>query len=247
MSMPSSPSSSRIAFETPGLRGEQRLGGLGQVEVAAHRFLDEPELVEVHGEGLAARGPDDAMDRHANAKPRIIHRSGRRRGRPRRRPRSPRRSRRSPDAGAARPSGSAARSASTSGGRSLRTCPPMPRKSGTTSIRLAPPAARRRAASPRSGSISSRKASSTGRAGSASADPLGDRQERLGPARVAGAVGEQDQARALIGIAPARRRRRARPSGRARRARPRRSTASSCRAGRGGERRCSAARSSRPA
>ena len=39
-----------------GLRGEQRLGGFGQVEVAADRFLDEPELVEVHGKGLAARG-----------------------------------------------------------------------------------------------------------------------------------------------------------------------------------------------
>ena len=31
-----------------GLRGEQRLGGLGQVQVAAHGFLDEPELVQVH-------------------------------------------------------------------------------------------------------------------------------------------------------------------------------------------------------
>jgi hypothetical protein len=30
------------------LRGVQRLGGLGQVEVAAHRLLHEAELVQVH-------------------------------------------------------------------------------------------------------------------------------------------------------------------------------------------------------
>ena len=33
------------------LRGVQRLGGLGQVEVAPHRFLQELELVQVHGTG----------------------------------------------------------------------------------------------------------------------------------------------------------------------------------------------------
>jgi hypothetical protein len=33
-----------------GLRGVQRLGGLGEVEVAPGRFLDKPELVEVHAE-----------------------------------------------------------------------------------------------------------------------------------------------------------------------------------------------------
>jgi len=35
-------------FRDAGLRGVQRLGGLGQVEVAASRFVDKPELVQVH-------------------------------------------------------------------------------------------------------------------------------------------------------------------------------------------------------
>ena len=33
----------------PGLRGEQRLGGFREVEIAADRFLDKAELMEVHG------------------------------------------------------------------------------------------------------------------------------------------------------------------------------------------------------
>jgi hypothetical protein len=33
-----------------GLRGVQGLGGLGEVEVAARRLLDESELVQVHGD-----------------------------------------------------------------------------------------------------------------------------------------------------------------------------------------------------
>jgi hypothetical protein len=32
-----------------GLRGEQGLRGLGEIEVAPDRFLDEPELVKIHG------------------------------------------------------------------------------------------------------------------------------------------------------------------------------------------------------
>ena len=35
-----------------GLRGVQRLGSLGQVEVSAHSFLHEPELVKIHIEFL---------------------------------------------------------------------------------------------------------------------------------------------------------------------------------------------------
>jgi hypothetical protein len=32
----------------PRLRGEQRLGSLGEVEVLADGFPDEPELVQIH-------------------------------------------------------------------------------------------------------------------------------------------------------------------------------------------------------
>jgi hypothetical protein len=46
-----------------GLRGVQRLGGLGQVEVAAHRFLNEPELVQVHGVASSAIRASNAVSR----------------------------------------------------------------------------------------------------------------------------------------------------------------------------------------
>ena len=32
----------------PRLGGEQRLGGIGQVEILAHRFADEAQLMKVH-------------------------------------------------------------------------------------------------------------------------------------------------------------------------------------------------------
>jgi hypothetical protein len=40
-------------FGDPGLRGVQGLGRFGQVEVAAHRLLNEFELVQVHGVALS--------------------------------------------------------------------------------------------------------------------------------------------------------------------------------------------------
>ena len=38
-----------MAFDTPGLGGEQRLGGFGQVEILAHRFTHEAQLMKIHG------------------------------------------------------------------------------------------------------------------------------------------------------------------------------------------------------
>ena len=44
-----------------GLRGVQRLGGLGQVQAAPHRLLDEAELVQVHGVGWPKASAMPAM------------------------------------------------------------------------------------------------------------------------------------------------------------------------------------------
>src|SRR6185369_1739494 len=136
-----------------GLRREERLGGLGQVEVAPDRLLDEPELVEVHcaaDYGRAGRSPTPASTSAARAIASLTAAC-------------------SPIAACSRiaTSGCALRSASTSGGRSWRRWPPVPRKSGTTSTVVAPSATTLSIASASVGAVSSRYASTTGSCGAA--------------------------------------------------------------------------------
>ena len=233
MSTPSSLLELEDRLGDAGLRGEERLGGFGQVQVAPDRFLDEPELVEVHVPRPGIIHPKPAArERRRRAIASITaacspiaacRRDGDAAGAPRAAP---------------RPAAAGRR----------RRWPPVPRKSGTTSIARRARGRRARPRPRRASAPSARgRRGATRQSGAARADARGDRLERRGPARIARAVGEEDDGAGhdggLSGTAPARRRRPARGRGRARPASRRRSTASSCRAGRGGERRCSGGRS----
>jgi hypothetical protein len=49
------------------LRGEQRIGDFGQVEVLAHRFADDAQLLEIHGGSFLSLLEDCVSREYAHA------------------------------------------------------------------------------------------------------------------------------------------------------------------------------------
>src|SRR5205814_3890376 len=134
LAMASEDVDAQLAFELedglgdPGLRSEQRLGRFGEIQVLPDGFLDETELVQVHMPGRSVDRPDYSSTKASEARAiASITLSI------------------SPIAGRSSQwtAGWAASSSASSDGMSLRTWPPAPRNSGTTSTCSQPAAASR--------------------------------------------------------------------------------------------------------